>query len=278
VIIPLTKPGIVAGSILVFIPSIGAFIQPDLLGGGKKLMLGSLVQFQFATARNWPFGAAVSMILLAFVMLCLMWYARTAPPGPEPIRGWVVMSKSQNKNGFRPVGAVAGLGAWAFGFMLFLYLPIVILVLYSFNASKLVMVWSGFSLDWYAKVFDNADIRRATLNSLIVASSATVCATVLATLAALVIVRGGVFRGRGASMAVIALPLMVPEIVTAVALLIVFAGTACRWVWATSSSPISPFASPLPSCRSAPGLKAWRPRWSKPRPTFTAPNWRPSVT
>lgn len=78
VIIPLTKPGIVAGSILVFIPSLGAFIQPDLLGGGKKLMLGSLVQFQFATARNWPFGAAVAMILLAFVILCLIWYAQSA--------------------------------------------------------------------------------------------------------------------------------------------------------------------------------------------------------
>ena len=135
------------------------------------------------------------------------------------------MSNSQKKNDFRPVGAVVGLGAWAFGFMLFLYLPIVILVLYSFNASKLVMVWSGFSLEWYAKVFDNADIRRAALNSLIVASSATVCATVLATLAALVLVRGGVFRGRGASMTIMAPPLMVPEVVTAVALLIVFAGT-----------------------------------------------------
>ena len=78
VIIPLTKPGIIAGSILVFVPSIGAFIQPDLLGGGKKLMLGSLVQFQFATARNWPFGAAVAMILLAFVILCLVFYARAA--------------------------------------------------------------------------------------------------------------------------------------------------------------------------------------------------------
>lgn len=78
VIIPLAKPGIVAGSILVFIPSIGAFVQPDLLGGGKKLMLGSLVQFQFATARNWPFGAAVAMILLAFVILCLIWYAQAA--------------------------------------------------------------------------------------------------------------------------------------------------------------------------------------------------------
>lgn len=78
IVIPLAKPGIIAGSILVFIPSIGAFIQPDLLGGGKKLMLGSLVQFQFATARNWPFGAAVAMILLAFVILCLIWYAQAA--------------------------------------------------------------------------------------------------------------------------------------------------------------------------------------------------------
>jgi len=65
VIIPLSKPGIIAGCILVFIPCLGAFIAPNLLGGGKRLMIGSLVQFQFASARNWPFGAALSMILLA---------------------------------------------------------------------------------------------------------------------------------------------------------------------------------------------------------------------
>jgi spermidine/putrescine transport system permease protein len=62
----------------VFIPSLGAFIQPDLLGGGKKLMLGTLVQFQFTTARNWPFGSAIAMVLLAVVMLVLMLYARAA--------------------------------------------------------------------------------------------------------------------------------------------------------------------------------------------------------
>lgn len=78
VIIPLSKPGIIAGCLLVFIPSLGAFIQPDLLGGGKNLMLGTLVQFQFSTARNWPFGSAIAMILLAFVMVFLMAYARAA--------------------------------------------------------------------------------------------------------------------------------------------------------------------------------------------------------
>jgi spermidine/putrescine transport system permease protein len=78
VVIPLCKPGIIAGCILVFIPCLGAFIAPNLLGGGKKLMLGSLVQFQFASARNWPFGAALSMLLLAAVVIVLIFYARSA--------------------------------------------------------------------------------------------------------------------------------------------------------------------------------------------------------
>ena len=78
IIIPLSKPGIIAGCLLVFIPSLGAFIQPDLLGGGKNLMLGTLVQFQFSTARNWPFGSAIAMILLAFVVVFLMLYARAS--------------------------------------------------------------------------------------------------------------------------------------------------------------------------------------------------------
>ncbi|WP_315925947.1 ABC transporter permease [Mesorhizobium sp. SP-1A] len=124
----------------------------------------------------------------------------------------------------RRVGDVPWLTPWAYGFMAFLYLPIAILVLYSFNASSLVMVWSGFSLEWYAKVFANANIRHAAMNSLTVAAVATAVATAIATLAALVLVRGGKFRGRGVSIALISLPLMVPEIVTAVAVLIVFAG------------------------------------------------------
>jgi spermidine/putrescine transport system permease protein len=87
VIIPLARPGIVAGSLLVFIPSIGAFIAPELLGGGKRMMLGSLIYFQFATARNWPFGAAVSILLMAFVMIALLVYARAAKGQGLPAGG-----------------------------------------------------------------------------------------------------------------------------------------------------------------------------------------------
>lgn len=77
VVIPLATPGIVAGFILVFIPALGAFLAPDLLGGGKNLMIGSLIQLQFSSSRNWPFGSAASLILLVMVMMALIIYSRT---------------------------------------------------------------------------------------------------------------------------------------------------------------------------------------------------------
>lgn len=69
VVVPLSKPGIVAGCLLVFIPCLGAYLTPDLMGGGKTVMLGNLVQNQFTTARDWPFGAAVSLLLMIVVLL-----------------------------------------------------------------------------------------------------------------------------------------------------------------------------------------------------------------
>ena len=77
VVLPSVRPGIVAGCILVFVPSLGAFLAPDLLGGAKNFMIGSLIEEQFkGTAGDWPFGAAASMILLTMVLLILMLYAR----------------------------------------------------------------------------------------------------------------------------------------------------------------------------------------------------------
>ncbi len=76
IVIPLALPGIIAGCLLVLIPSLGAFIAPDLLGGGKKLMIGSLIQLQFSSSRNWPFGSAVALILMAVVLIALTLYAR----------------------------------------------------------------------------------------------------------------------------------------------------------------------------------------------------------
>jgi spermidine/putrescine transport system permease protein len=73
---PLTMPGVMAGSVLVFIPCLGAYLTPDLLGGGKSIMIGNLIQNQFTSARDWPFGAALSLALTALVMLLLWWFSR----------------------------------------------------------------------------------------------------------------------------------------------------------------------------------------------------------
>lgn len=75
IIIPLSMPGVVAGCILVFIPALGNYIIPELLGGGKSLMIGNLIQLQFGTAHNWPFGAALSFALLAFVLIAMLIYS-----------------------------------------------------------------------------------------------------------------------------------------------------------------------------------------------------------
>ncbi len=78
IIIPLVKPGIVAGSILVFIPALGAYVTPSILGGGKNLMLGNLIELQFGQGRNWPLGSALSITLMMIVMIALLFYVRNA--------------------------------------------------------------------------------------------------------------------------------------------------------------------------------------------------------
>lgn len=81
VILPIVKPGVVAGSILVFIPSLGAYVSPSILGGGKNLMIGNLIGLQFGQGRNWPLGSALSISLMIVVMIALLAYVRYAGKG-----------------------------------------------------------------------------------------------------------------------------------------------------------------------------------------------------
>ncbi len=76
VTLPSTLPGIAAGAVLVFIPSLGNFIVPDLLGGAKVLMIGNLVEQQFLSARNWPFGSALSVMIMLVMFLAIVIYLR----------------------------------------------------------------------------------------------------------------------------------------------------------------------------------------------------------
>jgi len=81
VILPIVKPGIVAGSILVFVPSLGAYVTPRVLGGGKNMMIGNFIELQFGQGRNWPLGAALSVTLLLITTAALLFYVRAANKG-----------------------------------------------------------------------------------------------------------------------------------------------------------------------------------------------------
>lgn len=81
VVLPLAMPGIVAGAILVFVPCLGAYVSPELLGGGKSLMIGNLVQAQFGASRNWPFGAALALVLVGMLLLAMAVLSRVKRQG-----------------------------------------------------------------------------------------------------------------------------------------------------------------------------------------------------
>lgn len=115
-----------------------------------------------------------------------------------------------------------GLVLGAIFFFAYVYLPILILVALSFNENRVVTVWTGFSLDWYKLAFQNDAMLRAAMNSLIIASVASVSATALATFAAVRMAQTR-FTGKTAVNALVALPITVPEIVPAVATLMFFA-------------------------------------------------------
>jgi len=115
--------------------------------------------------------------------------------------------------GFRPLTWVC---------MIFLYAPILVMAIYSFNAIRSITVWGGFSFEWYAKAFQNEAIQSAAINSLTVAIIAATVATCFSTAACLGFLRGRRFKGQEAAFGILNLPLMVPEIVTAVATLVFF--------------------------------------------------------
>jgi ABC-type molybdate transport system permease subunit len=92
IVLPLAAPGIIAGCLLVFIPSLGAFIAPDILGGGRNLMIGNMIALQFGASRNWPFGAAAAVILMSMVLVAL-----TSAPAPR--------SRAQRRCGTADAGA-----------------------------------------------------------------------------------------------------------------------------------------------------------------------------
>ena len=115
--------------------------------------------------------------------------------------------------------------------LLFIYLPMVILVIYSFNGSKLVTVWGGWSVKWYAGLLDNSQLMGAVMRSIEIALYTAVAAVALGTLAAFVLTRIPRFRGRTLFGGMVTAPLVMPEVITGLSLLLLFVAMAQMIGW-----------------------------------------------
>jgi len=194
-LLPLSLPGIAAGSLLVFIPAIGEFVIPDLLGGPGTLMVrqgavaGILRQCRLAGGGGGGDGPRRAADRAP---------AAGAAPGRAPEGG-----VSKRLTPFRAAALVLGFG--------FLYLPIALLVAYSFNASRLVAVWGGWSLRWYGELMVDDKYRVAALNSLKIGVMAASLALVLGTCAGFALARFTRFRGRFVFSFMLLAPLWCPR-------------------------------------------------------------------
>ncbi|AQU81814.1 MAG: ABC transporter permease subunit [Halomonas sp.] len=133
------------------------------------------------------------------------------------------MSSARRRPSFTTVMLVLGL--------LFLYLPMVVLVVYSFNASRLVTVWAGFSTQWYVELFRDKQILAAVWTSLEIAFFSASMAVCLGTVAAFVMTRYGNFRGKTALSSMVTAPLVMPEVITGLSLLLLFVQMAQLIGW-----------------------------------------------
>ena len=138
--LPLSLPGIIAGCFLVFIPAIGEFVIPDLLGGSDTLMIGKTLWSEFFSNRDWPVSSAVAVVLLLSLIVPILMFQRAGRKSSRrrPNEALLLVQRHRVTFGFA-----------------FLYMPILLLVIYSFNESKLVTVWGGFSTKWYGALMHN---------------------------------------------------------------------------------------------------------------------------
>lgn len=106
--------------------------------------------------------------------------------------------------------------------LIFLYAPIIILIAYSFNSSRFVTVWAGFSFKWYSEIFKDDDLLRAILTSIQIAASAATISAIFGTMAALALARFGMFLGRTLFTLLLTTPFIIPEVITGFSLLLLF--------------------------------------------------------
>ena len=219
VTLPLSMPGVIAAAVIEFIPTVGDYITPVMVGGPRGIMIGQIIAAQFGAANNWPLGAALTIIMaitITILACTFIWLSR-----------WGTVKRRQMEITLAPAEATITKGR-RFGplfiymvlFLLFLYIPSLMLPIFSFNDSiQMVLPLKDFTLKWYAGILEQPGLLKALGNSLKVAISVAIVSTALATIAAKAMTR---YRMPGRSLAIgfILLPMVMPGIIMAVGLLV----------------------------------------------------------
>jgi len=222
--LPLSLPGVLAAFFMVFIPTVGEYVTPLLVGGSRGTMYGNIIQDFFTKAANWPRGAALSVVMLVVTLLLVALAARLV--NLKPVR------MTQGRAATRARGRSLPLTGYFVGVIALLYLPLAVLFLFSFNAGTgMSFPLQGLTLQWYEQLFQYPEALGSARNSIIVAAVSSCGATALGTAIALLHTRFN-FRGDRFLFALAMLPLVVPAIILAVALLVMFlAAGVDRSLW-----------------------------------------------
>jgi ABC-type spermidine/putrescine transport system permease subunit II len=211
--LPLSLPGIYAGCLLAFIPMVGEFVIPDLLGGNDSALIGKTLWTEFFNNQDWPLSSAIAVGML--VLLAIPIYLLQKAQAKADVKSSSLGGQGDRQFSLFAMASVgAGLG--------FIYLPILLVMIFSFNDNRLVTVWSGFSLKWYWLLFDNAQLLSSAWLSFKLAVVSATAATILGVLAALTLVRGRAMRGHGVFGFMVLAPIIIPEMVIGLAFLLLF--------------------------------------------------------
>ena len=211
--LPLSLPGIYAGCLLAFIPMVGEFVIPDLLGGNDTALVGKTLWTEFFNNQDWPLASAIAIGMLLLLLLPIA-ALQKAQARADVRQGGAGSTAGRTPTAFNLAAIIAGLG--------FIYLPIFLVIVFSFNDSRLVTVWAGFSLKWYGILFENTQLLQSAWLSFRLAFLSATAATVLGVMASLTIVRVRKFRGKTLFSFLVLAPIIIPEMVIGLAFLLLF--------------------------------------------------------
>ena len=211
--LPLSLPGIYAGCLLAFIPMVGEFIIPDLLGGNDSALIGKTLWTEFFNNQDWPLSSAIAVGMLAILIVPIVLLQKAQAKAD-------VRSQATGSQGGR-TWSWFGSSAVTLG-LAFIYLPILLVMVFSFNESRLVTVWSGFSFKWYGLLFQNTQLIASAWLSFKLAFASATAATILGVMAALTLVRGRAMTGHKLFGFLVLAPIIIPEMVIGLAFLLLF--------------------------------------------------------